>query len=134
MVEAGLSREDAMRRFVIATSQGAIGAPDGAHGDPNHKRGLSDDRVPWVNHAVSDGASLLDVVQQFKPTCLLGLAAQPAGLFTEELVRAMGSQTAAPIIMPMSNPTAKAECTPAQVSPPSHCRTLALLRRDPRPT
>jgi len=68
----------------------------------------------WVNEAVSDGTSLVEVVKQFKPTCLLGLAAQPAGLFTEEMVSSMVDYTDAPIVMPMSNPTAKAECTPTQ--------------------
>ena len=67
-----------------------------------------------MNEAVSDGTSLADVVREFKPTCLLGLAAQPAGLFTEEMVSAMVDYTDTPIVMPMSNPTAKAECTPAQ--------------------
>jgi len=40
---------------------------------------------------VSDGTSMVDVVQQFKPHCLLGLAAQPAGLFTEDMVREMAA-------------------------------------------
>lgn len=44
MVEAGLSREEAMQRFVVVTSKGTLGAPDGTHGDPNHARGLSEDR------------------------------------------------------------------------------------------
>jgi len=113
MVEAGLPREEAMARFVVCSSVGAIGKPDGTHGDPNHKRGLSSDRAPWVHPTIADGTSMLDVVKTFKPTCLLGLAAQPAGLFSEELVRAM-SYTQTPIVMPMSNPTAKAECTPQQ--------------------
>jgi len=114
MVEEGLSRDEAMSRFVVCTSQGAIGAPDGAYGDPNHMRGLGADRAPWVNPEVSDGMSMAEVVHQWKPSCLLGLAAQPAGLFTEEIVRSMAASHAAPIIMPMSNPTAKAECTPQQ--------------------
>jgi len=114
MVEAGLTRDEAMKRFVICTSVGAIGKADGANGDPNASRGLSDERAVWVNEAVSDGTSLVDVVKQFKPTCLLGLAAQPAGLFTEEMVSSMVDYTDAPIVMPMSNPTAKAECTPTQ--------------------
>ena len=114
MVEAGLTREEAMKRFVICTSVGAIGKADGAHGDPNASRGLNEERAVWVNEAVSDGTSLTDVVKQFKPTCLLGLAAQPAGLFTEEMVSSMVDYTDCPIVMPMSNPTAKAECTPAQ--------------------
>jgi hypothetical protein len=36
---------------------------------------------------VSDGMSMEEVVSTFKPTCLLGLAAQPAGLFTETMAR-----------------------------------------------
>ena len=114
MVEAGMTREEAMNRFVVCTSQGAIGAADGKHGDPNHKRGLGEDRAPWLNTAVSDGTSMVDVVQQFKPHCLLGLAAQPAGLFTEDMVREMAAVHERPVVMPMSNPTSKAECTPEQ--------------------
>jgi len=103
-----------MTKFVVCTSMGALGAQDGKHGDPNHKRGLSDDRVPWVNNVVSDGASMLEVAKEFKPTCLLGLAAQDAGLFDEELVRTVAAQVDRPIVMPMSNPTSKSECTPEQ--------------------
>ena len=84
MVEAGLPREEAMKRFVVVSSQGAIGRADGVNGDPNHARGLSEDRVPWVSDLVSDGASLLEVVEATQPTCLLGLAAQP-DIFTEEV-------------------------------------------------
>ena len=63
---------------------------------------------------MSDGLSMEEVVKQFKPSVLLGLAAQPAGLFTQGMIESMGSYCARPIVMPMSNPTAKAECTPAQ--------------------
>ena len=69
--------------------------------------------MPWVSNLVGDGASLLEVVEATKPTCLLGLAAQP-GVFTEEIVARTGELCDAPIIMPMSNPTSKAECTPEQ--------------------
>jgi len=52
----------------------------------HYRRGLNADRAPWQNESVSDGMSMEDVVKIFKPTCLLGLAAQPAGLFTEQMV------------------------------------------------
>ena len=78
----------------------------------------------WVNEAVADGTSMEEVVEQFQPTCLLGLAAQPAGLFTEKMVRSMVEYTDTPIVMPMSNPTAKAECTPAQAYEWSETRAV----------
>lgn len=113
MVEAGLSREEAMSRFVIVTSQGAIGSKDGAHGDPNHARGLQGDRAAWLNPRVSDGASLLEAVRAHGANCLLGLSTQ-AGIFTEAAVKACLANHPSPIVMPMSNPTSKSECTPAQ--------------------
>ncbi len=44
----------------------------------------------------------------------MGLAAQDGGLFTEEMVSSMLAYCERPIVMPMSNPTSKHECTPAQ--------------------
>lgn len=113
MVAAGLPREEAMSRFVVVTSQGVLGAKDGKYGNPHHLRPLAADRKPWINPRLSDGASMLEAVRTFKPTVLLGLSAQP-NVFTEEIVRTMSSYCQRPIIMPMSNPTSKSECSPEQ--------------------
>ncbi len=45
---------------------------------------------------------------------LIGTSTQ-AGAFTEQIVRDMAAHTARPIIMPLSNPTSKAEALPADV-------------------
>jgi malic enzyme len=64
---------------------------------------------------LADGTSLLDVVREVKPTILLGLSGV-GGIFTEDVVRAMAEHCDRPIIFPLSNPTANAECTPHDVS------------------
>ena len=45
---------------------------------------------------------------------LIGTSTQ-AGAFTEHIVRDMAAHTDRPIIMPLSNPTSKAEAMPADV-------------------
>lgn len=112
MVHAGLTKEEAMSRFLILNSKGALGAPGGPNGDPSYTRGLNENPLTkeWMNHAVPDGTSILDAVKLFKPTCLLGLSTV-RGIFSEEVVRTLASQCERPIIMPMSNPTTLSECT-----------------------
>lgn len=59
-------------------------------------------------------AGLETVVRQFAPTILIGTAGKP-GLFTQTAIREMSARTPAPIVMPLSNPTANAEAVPADV-------------------
>ena len=60
------------------------------------------------------GATLLEVVEKFKPSILVGVAGQP-GAFNEDVVRAMGENAQRPIIMPLSNPTDYAEARPEEI-------------------
>ncbi|SDB88070.1 malate dehydrogenase (oxaloacetate-decarboxylating) [Raineyella antarctica] len=57
---------------------------------------------------------LADVVRNVHPTVLIGTSAQ-SGAFTEEIIRDMAAHTERPIIMPLSNPTVKAEAVPADL-------------------
>ncbi|MGL6018112.1 MAG: NAD-dependent malic enzyme, partial [Gibbsiella quercinecans] len=55
--------------------------------------------------------SLMDVVRHVHPTVLVGVSGQP-GLFSEEIVKEMHRHCPRPIIMPLSNPTSRAEAAP----------------------
>ena len=64
MIEAGLTREEALSRFVVCTHHGALGKQDGLKGDPNYKAGMVGEREKvFVNNSVSDGTSLLDAMK-----------------------------------------------------------------------
>ncbi len=60
-----------------------------------------------------EGMTVEDLISKFKPTILIGATATP-GLFTESIVKEMGKHVERPVIMPLSNPTAKSECTPQE--------------------
>lgn len=110
MVLQGASPKSARSQFWVCSSVGLIGVPSGKFGDKNHKRGLQDDRVPWVRQDLDDSMPLLDVVKAVKPTILLGLSTTK-GIFTEDVIRAMASKCKQPVIFALSNPTSKSECT-----------------------
>tara|TARA_R110002126_G_scaffold160458_8_gene308101 strand:+ start:2439 stop:4133 length:1695 start_codon:yes stop_codon:yes gene_type:complete len=61
-----------------------------------------------------DYPSLLDVMHCATPDILIGVSGQ-AGLFTEQVVRAMKKGCDKPIIFPLSNPSRQVEATPEQV-------------------
>ena len=54
------------------------------------------------------------MVHRVKPTILIGTSTQ-AGAFNEPIVREMAATVDRPIILPLSNPTSKAEALPADL-------------------
>lgn len=114
MVDGGLPLEEARRKIFILDIDGLI------HFNSAH---VTDAQKPYVQPAanlktwkiVNDAhISLADVVANAHPTILIGVSAQ-GGAFTKEIVEEMARHTKRPILLPLSNPTSKSECTPQEV-------------------
>ncbi len=100
-----------IRRAIFALdSRGLL--HDGRSIDEPHKRELAAPRAVLLEHGLDPSApsGVLDVIRAVKPTILVGATAH-AGAFTEEMLRTMARGVEQPIVLPLSNPTSKAECT-----------------------
>jgi len=106
----GMDEAEAVARCWLVDRHGLLheGVPDIEELHQFQRRYLrSGDDVPA-------SGSLLDVVRAVRPQVLIGVSGQP-GLFTAEVVEAMAAGVERPIIMPLSNPTPRAEAIPADV-------------------
>ena len=104
MMEEGLSKEEALKRFWFIDSKGLV----------TYKRGdkLAEHKIAYARNEKFQ-KTLLEVVRSVKPTVLMGVSKQ-TGAFNEQVVREMKKHVDTPIIFALSNPTSKSECTPTQ--------------------
>lgn len=98
------------RALVALDSQGLL--HEGRSIDAPHKRQLVLPRDAVLSYGLDASAPLtpLEVIRAVKPTILVGASAR-AGSFTQEMLESMARDTERPIVLPLSNPTSKAECT-----------------------
>jgi malate dehydrogenase (oxaloacetate-decarboxylating) len=113
LVEAGLPVDVARRRCWLVDRDGLL------HDCLTGLQDFQGDYIrPWedvADLADDDGQiSLLDVVNHVAPHALIGVTGQP-GLFTEAVIRAQAGHVGRPIVLPLSNPTPRAEAIPADV-------------------
>jgi malic enzyme len=92
--------------------------------DP-HKSELAASRAALSLYALggADRPTPEEVIARFRPTILVGATATP-GTFTQAMVAEMAKHVERPIVMPLSNPTSKAECTPREAIAWSSGRAL----------
>jgi malic enzyme len=105
LVEEGIPVEDARRRIWTVDTKGLV---------LDNREGLEDFKAmfarPVAEVAGWPGTTLEDVVENVKPTILIGVSATP-GTFSENVIRMMAKVNERPMIFPLSNPTSKSECT-----------------------
>lgn len=113
MVVEGLSDAEARARVYMVDRFGLFTSNQPNLLDFQRKLAQSPDCVAhWGN---PEGViSLLDVIQNAKPTVLIGVSGQP-GLFTEEVIKALAANCERPIVLPLSNPTSQVEAFPADI-------------------
>jgi len=123
LVAEGLTETQARQRHVFTDSGGVVweGRPE----LEAHKRevALTKEELAAVGVPVPPPESLELVIRAVRPTVLIGTTGQP-GDFTPAALRAMADHCERPLIFPLSNPTSKAECTPAEALECSDGRAL----------
>jgi len=114
MIEAGMSEREARGRFYLVDRQGLLA--EGMTGLQPFQAPFaqSRDRVAGWTLEHPDRIDLADVVANAQPTVLIGTSGQ-AHAFSEAVVRGMASRVPRPVIFALSNPTDRAEATPADI-------------------
>lgn len=106
------SREEAYSRIWMLDQHGLLGNPSlgTQEGGQNSRAELDERQRCYVKSDMHDRLNLEQVVEQVKPTVILGLTGVP-GVFSEKAIRTMATYQEKPIVFPLSNPDTRAECT-----------------------
>ncbi|MEJ6473829.1 NAD-dependent malic enzyme [Pseudoalteromonas piscicida] len=113
MVSEGVTDEQARRQVFMVDRFGLL--TEGMEGLRDFQAALVQQQANLQDWTYSgEFASLLDVMHCAKPDILIGVSGQ-AGLFTEQVIRAMHSGCEQPIIFPLSNPSRQVEAHPKDV-------------------
>ena len=123
MVEMGVAPADAAKRFFMVDQDGLL--LEGMNSIVGFQRPFLQPRSLVAQWPLENPArvGLLDVIRHAKPTTLIGVSGQP-GAFSEQIVRTMAENHRRPVIFPLSNPTSRAEATPADIQRWSNGRAV----------
>uniref|UniRef100_A0A7N0UX68 Malic enzyme n=1 Tax=Kalanchoe fedtschenkoi TaxID=63787 RepID=A0A7N0UX68_KALFE len=102
--QTNLPLEEARKKIWLVDSKGLIVS--------SRKESLQHFKKPWA-HEHEPIRNLIDVVQDIKPTVLIG-SSGAGRTFTQDVVEAMASINERPVILALSNPTSQSECTAEQ--------------------
>ncbi|MEQ8854713.1 NAD-dependent malic enzyme [Gimesia sp.] len=114
MLQSGLSEDEAKARFYVIDRDGLLHSGRNDLDELHQLLAQSPENLQGWDCDVSGAISFADVVRNAKPGVLVGATGQ-TGAFTEEIIREMASHAEHPVIFPLSNPTSRAEATPADL-------------------
>jgi malic enzyme len=119
----GLSDDEVRQRQIFVDSRGVV--CEGRQNLEPHKDEVALHKTDLARIGLPDPppAQLESIIKAIQPTVLIGATGQ-AGSFTPEAIRCMSRHCEHPIILPLSNPTSKAECTPLEALANSDGRAL----------
>ncbi|MCD4719971.1 MAG: NAD-dependent malic enzyme [Desulfobacula sp.] len=111
LVEQGMGEKEAIARIFTLDSRGVVTSDRDL--EPYKIKFSKDPKtLAWLKTPKDN--TLLNIIKNEKVTVLIGTSGQP-GCFTKEIVEAVGENTGRPVILPLSNPTVKAEAIPKDV-------------------
>jgi malate dehydrogenase (oxaloacetate-decarboxylating) len=110
MQASGMPEEKARSEIYVLDVQGLV--HEGLAHIPTPQRYFA--RSTWTNIHNRFHVTLEEVVQNVRPTVLIGVSTQN-GAFTEGVVKEMAKGVKRPIIFPLSNPTTRSEAHPADL-------------------
>jgi malate dehydrogenase (oxaloacetate-decarboxylating) len=114
MVAEGLTDKQARNQILLLNHKGLIlDSTEGLY-DFQEKLVQSAESIKDWEYEEVDKINLFDVIHNSKPTVLIGVSGV-SGLFSEKVIREMYQHCHKPIVLPLSNPTSKAEATPENI-------------------
>ncbi len=113
LVDAGLAPAEARRRIYAVDQQGLLVEGDAALADEQIPFAQPRDAIAGWTLAEPSRITLKDVLRNARPGVLVGFTAV-RGLFDAEVLAEMGRNAERPVILALSNPTSRSECTPEE--------------------
>ncbi|RJP74173.1 MAG: NAD-dependent malic enzyme [Candidatus Zixiibacteriota bacterium] len=112
--DEGISEEEARRRIWAVDIDGLL--LEGMTVEPYQANFLQPrEALEGWDVPKTRAPQLAEVVRHAKITALIGLSAQP-GAFDREMLAALAANSDRPIVLALSNPTSRSECTPDEVN------------------
>ena len=114
MAEEGATPRETRLSVAMVDTDGLVHADRERVDDDKREFALAADDLAHLGIAPDGCGDLAGVIDCFRPSVLIGTSATP-GAFSEPVIRAMAAHVPAPIVLPLSNPTAKSEANPGDL-------------------